>query len=116
MITVTILSQGKLIISTIDTGVTRNFVKTGFIGKLTKNPQFAQERTEFVLADDTKTFTENAIAFLVTFGNKTEKCTFLIMPEFSEDIILVLEFLTKFSPTLSCAGITLQWYSWRKKS
>lgn len=106
-ITATIIIEKKLITSTVDTGASRNFIKQSFLNQFKGATKRVQENLEVILADGSRKRITDGVQLNITFGNKTKTCTFFIMPNFFEEILLGLDFLRTFDTTITCAGLSL---------
>lgn len=107
-LTATVLIEGKAIKATVDTGATSCFIKREFAEKIKKRFTYSRHEANVILADGTTVNITRSTVLPVTFGNQSSDVTFLIMPQFKENIILGLEFLKQFHTTIHCAGISVK--------
>lgn len=112
----TLIVEGILIKAVVDSGATSNFIKREFAERLKKNSIRSVKAVEVVLADGTKKAISMSAKFNITFGNITTKCTFLVMPDFNEDIVLGLDFLRTFNTTINCAGLSVNCKTKRRRT
>ncbi|XP_065361937.1 uncharacterized protein LOC135955515 [Calliphora vicina] len=100
-----VLIGNNFVTTIIDTGATRSFITPQQIQRFSSQPVYVPVDIDVLLADGSKKLIKEAAKYMVTLGNISAECNFLIMEESTEDIILGIDFLRIFNTTLTCAGL-----------